>query len=143
MQPITEPFEPATVEDDPLDIVVPYTTPELTRVALRKAAELSLDVPSRIRILRTQQVPYPLQLQQPPVAVEVLQTQTQELARGLRAAEINIVLTRNARQTLLDNLQPGSIVVIASRKRPWQTRQERLKRFCENNGRRVAFVYGN
>jgi hypothetical protein len=35
-----------------LDIVVPYTTPRLTRLALREAQELALKLPSRIRVLR-------------------------------------------------------------------------------------------
>jgi hypothetical protein len=141
MESITEPFETAAVDTDPLDIVVPYTTAELTRLALMKAAELSLDVPSRIRILRTQRVPFPLQLQEPPVAVEVLREQTEKIARGLRAAEIQIFLTRDAEATLLDNLRPESIIVIASYKRRWPTSEERLKKLCERNGRRVALVY--
>ena len=34
-----------------LDIVVPYTTPRLTRLALREAQELALKLPSRIMVL--------------------------------------------------------------------------------------------
>ena len=141
MESITELDEAAAVDTNPLDIVVPYTTSELTRVALAKAAELSLEVPSRIRILRMQRVPFPLQLQNPPVSVEVLREQTEKVARGLRAAEIQIFLTRDAEETLLNNLRPESIVVIATRKRRWPTSEERLKKFCERNGRRVALVY--
>src|SRR5256885_8763897 len=129
------------VETDPLDLVVPFTTPELTRIALRKAAELARGVHSRIRILRLQRVPYPLQLQQPPVAADVLREQTEQIARGLEAAEIQIVLTRDSDLTLLENLRPESIVVIASRRRPWRTRQERLRNFCESHGSRVALLY--
>src|SRR5438477_4676031 len=117
MQSTTEPYKAAGVDIEPLDIVVPYTTPELTRLALQKAAELSLEVPSRIRIVRLQRVPFPLQLQNPPIAVEVLREQTEKIARGLRAAEIEIILTCDAEETLLNNLRPESIVVIASYKR--------------------------
>jgi len=142
MESITKLDEAAAIDTNPLDIVVPYTTPELTRLALKKAAELSLEVPSRIRVVRLQRVPFPLQLQQPPVAVEVLREQTERVAHGLRAAEIQIILTRDAEETLLNNLRPQSIVVIASRKRRWPTAQERLKKLCERRGCRVAFLYG-
>src|SRR5438094_10151913 len=143
MQSTTEPYKAAGVDIEPLDIVVPYTTPELTRLALKQAAEPSLEVPSRIRIVRLQRVPYPLQLQNPPVSVDVLREQTAKIAHGLKASEILIYLTRNAEETLLKTLRPESIVVIASRKRRWPTSQEHLKNFCERHGRRVAFLYSN
>src|SRR5258706_8546422 len=127
MQTITEQFEPVALKTDPLDIVVPYTTAELTRLALMKAAELSLEVPSRIRIVRVQRVPFPLQLQEPPVAVDVLREQTEKVARGLRAAEIDIILARDAEETLLNALTPNSIIVIAGYTRRWPTHEDRLK----------------
>jgi hypothetical protein len=141
MKTITEPFEAVAVETDPLDIVVPYTTAELTRLALMKAAELSLEVPSRIRIIRVQRVPFPLQLQDPPVAVGVLREQTEKVARGLRAAEIDIILARDAEETLLKAVTPNSIIVIAGYKRRWPTHEERLKKFFEHNGCRVAMIH--
>src|SRR5256885_687310 len=88
----------------PLDIVVPYTTPELTRVALRKAAELTADIPSRIRVLRLQRVPFPLPLQQSPVSVEILREQLQKIASDVETAEIAIYLTREPVETLLGSL---------------------------------------
>src|SRR5437879_3654277 len=110
-----------------LDIVVPYTTPRLTRLALREAQELALKLPSRIRVLRMLTVPYPLDLRHPPVALDVLREQTRQVARGIAATEIVLLLTRDAEQTLLKTMSPGSIVVIASEKRWWRTAQERLQ----------------
>jgi hypothetical protein len=124
-----------------LDIVVPYTTPRLTRLALREAEELALKLPSRIRILRMLSVPFPLDLRDPPVALDVIREQTRQVARGIAAAEIVLFLTRDPEGALLKILRPGSIVVIASKKRWWRTAQERLQRICTRHGHQVALVY--
>ena len=141
MRSITENAETTTSESGSLDIVVPYTTKELTRLALRRAEALSAEIRSRIRIVRLQRVPFPLELQQSPIAVDVLREQTQQVALGMPAAEILIFLTRDPADTLLKTLRPGSILVIASKKRWWRTAQERLQRFCARNGHEVAIVY--
>jgi hypothetical protein len=125
MHSITEPFDGVLADTNPLDIVVPYTTPELTRVALNKAEELSWQVPSSIRIVRMQRVPFPLALSQPPVSAQVLREQTREIASGMQVAEIAIYLTREPVETLLSALRPRSILVIASKRRWWRTPQER------------------
>jgi hypothetical protein len=122
-------------------IVVPYTTPQLTRLALREAEELASKLPSRIRVLRMLAVPYPLDLRQPPVALDIVREQTRQVARGIAAAEVVLFLTRDPEETLLKTLRPGSIVVIASKKRWWRTAQERLHRVCERHGHPVALVY--
>jgi hypothetical protein len=124
-----------------LDIVVPYTTPQLTRLALREAEALASKLPSRIRVLRMHAVPFPQELQYPPVALEILREQTRQVARGINASEIVLFLTRDPEETLLKILRPGSIVVIASKRRWWRTAQERLQRICERHGHQVALVY--
>jgi hypothetical protein len=124
-----------------LDIVVPYTTPRLTRLALREAEELAFKLPSRIRLMRMVTVPYPLDLRYPPLALDILSEQTRQVARGVGAAEIVLFLTRDPEQSLLKIMRPGSIVVVASKKRWWRTAQERLQRFCERHGHPVALVY--
>jgi hypothetical protein len=124
-----------------LDIVVPYTTPQLTRVALKRAEELSLELPSRIRVLRMLAVPFPLDLRNPPFSLDILREQTRQVARGIAAAEMVLFLTRDPEGSLLKTLRPGSIVVIASKKRWWRTAQERLQKICERQGHQVALVY--
>lgn len=124
-----------------LDIVVPYTTSRLTRLALREAEELALKLPSKIRLLRMHTVPFPLDLRNPSVALSILREQTRQVARGIPTAEIAVLLTRDPDETLLKTLRPGSIVVIASEKRWWRTAQERLKGICERHGHQVALIY--
>ena len=124
-----------------LDIVVLYTTPRLTKLALTRAEELVLELPARIRIVRMLAVPYPLDLLRPTVSLDLLREQTRQLARGVKSAEIALFLTRDPEVTLLKSLRPGSIVVIASKKRWWRTGQERLERICLGHGHHVALVY--
>jgi hypothetical protein len=124
-----------------LDIVVPYTTPRLTRLALREAEALASKLPSRIRVLRMLAVPFPLDLRYPPFSLDILREQTRQVARGIAAAEILLFLTRNPEQSLLRNMRAGSIVVIASEKRWWRTEEERLERICARRGHQVALVY--
>jgi hypothetical protein len=137
---IREP-ESAGVETALLDIVVPFTTLRLTRLALREAEELALKLPSRIRLLRVHAVPFPQELRYPPVVLEILREQTRRLARGVKVAEIALVLTRGPLESFLKALRPGSIVVIASDKRWWRTAEERLGRICTRHGHQVALVY--
>jgi hypothetical protein len=141
MARIMEQEEGTVTETDPVDIVVPYTTPKLTRLALKKAEELASEIPSRIRVLRMQKVPFPVDLRQPTVSLPILREQTRQVTRGIRTAEITIYLTRDPEETLLKTLRPDSLLVIASHKRPWRTAQERLKRVCTRSGHQVALVY--
>jgi hypothetical protein len=131
----------AVAGTDLLDIVVPFTTPQLTRLALKKAEELASEIPSRIRILRMQRVPFPLDLRHPPVSLSILREQTRQVARGISTAEIVIYLTRDSEETLLKTLLPDSVLVIASHKRLWRTPEERLKKLCTRHGHQVAMVY--
>jgi len=141
MRSTRELLESTATSAEPLDIVVPFTTPQLTRIALTKAADLTAEIPSRIRVLRMQRVPFPLPLDHSPVSVEILREQVRKATSDVAPAEIVIYLTREPVETLLDSLEPRSILVIASKWRPWRTAQERLKRICERQGNHVALVY--
>jgi hypothetical protein len=124
----------AAVETGLLDIVVPYTTPHLTRLALREAQELASKLPSRIRVLRMLTIPFPMNLRTPPIALDILREQTRQVARGLDAAEVILLLTRDPENGLLKMMRPASIVVLASEKRWWWTAQER----CSGSARDTA-----
>jgi hypothetical protein len=141
MPVIVRECESTAAETAPLDIVVPYTTPHLTRLALRKAEEMASAIHCGIRVVRLQAVPFPLDLRNPPVALSILREQTRQVARGIQASEIAVILTRDPEDTLIRTLSPSSIVVIASEKRWWRTAQERLKRICERHGHQVALFY--
>jgi len=47
--------------------VVPFTTPELTRVALDAANQMGSGLRAAVRLIRIQIVPFPMELDQSPV----------------------------------------------------------------------------
>lgn len=122
-----------------LDLVVPFTTPELTRSALEAARRLGVGLDAEIRLLKIQTVPYPLQLEQSPIPTEFLEEQLRHLnPDGWATAEI--VLTRDFHGSLHNTLKAGSVVILAARRRPWRTRVERLASSLRRKGHTVVIV---
>jgi len=58
-----------------LDLVVPFTTPQLTQSALNAANRLGAGLNAEVRLLKVQIVPYPLDLTDSPVPEEFLERQ--------------------------------------------------------------------
>src|SRR5271166_3571034 len=96
-----------------LDIVVPFTTRHLTRAALTAAGRLSVGLQPLIRMVRTQIVPFPLQLESAPVSTAVLRQQFVPLAEEF-GAHLHICFTRDNREGLLHTLTKDTVVVIAA-----------------------------
>src|SRR5580704_5065796 len=106
-----------------LDLVVPFTTPRLTEMALKAAHRLGTGLDSAIRVVKVQVVPFPLDLRFSPVPVDFLAAQMSHLCGD---ASCEIRLARDFEAGLRGTLRYRSMVVLASRKRPWRTRTERL-----------------
>ncbi len=115
-----------------LDLVVPYTTPGLTQAALRAANRLGAGLDSAVRLVKVQVVPFPLDLQHPPVPVEFLEQQLKNLFGEVPCAHLSseIRFAREMEQGLRGTLRFRSLVVLASKRRPWRTRTERLAASC-------------
>jgi hypothetical protein len=111
--------------DRGLDLVVPFTTPALTQTALDSANQLGAGLDSRIRLVKVQVVPFPLDLNQSPVVLDFIREQLRHFRSALEVAP-EILLSREMEPGLRSTLQRDSIVVLAYRKRPWRTREERL-----------------
>ena len=126
-------------EQAELDLVVPITTPDLTRAALSAASQMGAGLGAAVRLVKIQCVPYPLDLDQSPVYIEFLRQQMNSFQSGLPLAG-EIHLAREFEQGLESTLQTNSVVVLASRKRPWQTRNERLAANLQRNGRKVILL---
>src|ERR1700733_7847958 len=58
-----------------LDIVIPFTTPELTRAAIDAANCMGAGLHANLRLVRVQVVPYELELNRPPVFIDFLKEQ--------------------------------------------------------------------
>ena len=120
-----------------LDLVVPFTTPRLTEAALHAASRLSAGLESAIRVVRIQIVPFPLDLNQPPVPVEFLEEQLHSLC-GEVATEI--CFARDFEQGLRRVLRYRSMVVLASKQRPWRSRTQKLAESLKKSGYTVVMV---
>ncbi len=122
-----------------LDLVVPFTTPELTRAALDAANRMGAGLNPTIRLIRVQVVPFPLELDQSPVYIEFLKEQMAQFRSDL-PVDREIRLARNFEDGLLGTLGSDSVVILAAPKRPWTTRNERLARALRRAGHMVVLV---
>jgi hypothetical protein len=123
-----------------LDLVVPFTTPELTRSALNAADRMGGELNASLRLVKVQVVPYPLQIDQPPVYLEFLKNQLDQFRSELPMTN-EVRLSREAETGLLGALKCDSIVVLATRRRPWRTRNERLAAKLRRAGHKVVLIY--
>ena len=121
-----------------LDLVVPFTTPELTRAALKAAERLGAGLHAAIRLLKVQVVPFPMQ--QSPVQLGFLKRQL-EAFRSELPLSARIVLARDYEADLMRALRPDSIVVLASKRRLWRTRNEWLAASLRRAGHRVVTIH--
>src|SRR5579862_4253566 len=122
-----------TQSDGGLDLVVPFTTPKLTQAAIDAANQMGAGLNASIRLVKVQVVPFPMDLNQSPVALDFVREQMEHFRSELETAP-EICLAREEAPALMSTLKPNSVVVIAHRKRPWRTREERLAERLWNAG---------
>jgi hypothetical protein len=122
-----------------LDLVVPFTTPELTRVALDAANRMGGGLNATLRLVKVQVVPFPLDLDQSPVYIDFLKDQLTHFQSELPVAG-EIRLAREFEAGLLGTLGRDSVVILAAPKRPWRTRNERLAASLRRAGHKVVLV---
>jgi hypothetical protein len=124
-----------------LDLVVPFTTPELTRVALKAAERMGEGLHTALRLIKVQVVPYPLDLEQSPVPIDFLKEQLEQFETGLPTTR-EVRLARELKPGLLDALRRDSVVILATRWRPWSTHTERLAGWLRRAGFKVLLISG-
>lgn len=125
-----------------LDLVVPFTTPELTRTALDAANRMGAGLNATLRLVKVQVVPFPLELSQSPVYIEFLKNQLARLHSDLPAAG-EIRLAREFEAGLLGTLGRESVVILATPRRPWTTNNERLAASLRRAGHKVVLLTQN
>jgi hypothetical protein len=122
-----------------LDLVVPFTTPELTRAALDAANRMGAGLNATLRLVKVQVVPFPLDLDQSPVYIDFLKDQMAQFESDLPVAG-EIRLAREFEAGLLATLGRESVVILATPKRPWRTRNEHLAATLRRAGHKVVLV---
>src|SRR5580692_6749417 len=122
-----------------IDLVVPFTTPELTRAALDAANRMGGGLNATLRLVKVQVVPYPLDLNQSPVYIDFLKEQLAQFHSDLPVTG-EIRLTREFEAGLLGTLGRDSVVILATPKRPWKTRNQRLAATLRRGGHKVILM---
>jgi hypothetical protein len=139
-------FEPeslapeATAAESELDLVVPFTDPVMTRAAVRAANRLGEGLGAALRLVRVQLVPFPCDLDQPPIPLDFLREQLRNFRSAL-PMQGEVRLARDFQTGLVTTLRKDSTVILASKKRLWTTRTERLAAALRRAGYRTILVF--
>jgi len=128
-------------EPDHLRINVLFTTPRETQFALRRAAELSVGLNAEILLIVPQIVPFPLDLDNPPVPLDFASQQLRSLVESIDAdLDGHIYLCRDRLQTFLHVLRTNSITVLGMKRRWFFSKAERLARALRRSGHQVIMA---
>ncbi len=125
----------------PIRFVVPFTAPELARVALQHAAELAEKLGGEILLLAVRQVPFQLPLDRPDFQPEVILSHLESLIEGIsQPVRIQLALTRDKKKSLRQLIPSTSVVVIATERRWRKTNEERLAGDLSRAGCTVSLI---
>ena len=122
-----------------IDLVVPFTTPELTKAALEAASRMGAGLNAAIRLVRVQVIPSQLDICQSPVGIHFLKEQLAAVKPEITARR-EVRFARDWKTGLMATLTLDSLVVLAARKRFWRTHNERLADALRRDGYRVVLV---
>jgi hypothetical protein len=136
--------DPGRLEAAPesqFEVTIPYTEPDVTRAVLERAAVLAAGLHVRIRLLAVHAAPYPAPLGCPSAVHAFLVERLVELcAMSPLPADPRIVVARDLFEGFRHAVKPDSIVLLATRKRFWRTREERLARALASYGLNVNLI---
>lgn len=132
--------EPADVTTGVLWVVIPYTTPALTRAALRHAG-VYRDLDVHVSLVDVQVVPFPCPIDQPPIDNEYSRRRLLALSgeSGLPGRAV-VLYTRDWVEGIRRVLEPKSLIVMAAKRRWWLTREEKLARSLSKAGYQVMLL---
>jgi hypothetical protein len=121
-------------------VVIPYITPELTRAALRHAGVCS-DLDVHVSLVDIQVVPFPCPLDQSPIDKEFSERRLSELLteNGLSGTAA-VLYTRDWLEAFKRVLEPRSLVILATKRRWWPTREHKLARTLSKAGHQVMLL---
>ncbi len=135
------PLNAAPCRVEGLQIYVIFTEYARTGYALEAASLMAEDLGATLTLLAAQVVPYPLPLEDPPVAPEFSERRLAAMAgRQSPAAEVRLLFCRDRGDTIRKALAPRSLVVIGEAG-PWRSREERgLARLLRRDGHEVILL---
>ena len=125
-----------------LELVVPYTDPDLARALLHKAVLLTAGLQARIVLVAVHSVPFPADFRCPASTHAFLVNQLTELAAGCPLPVIpQVVLARSRDEGFRYALRRESTVLVGTHRRFWRTSEERLARKLLADGHKVALLH--
>jgi hypothetical protein len=125
----------------PLELVVPYTRPELAAQALAAALEWAHGIDAAVTLMAVHVLPYPSPLECQEGIRKRLEAELTALAGACPVSvRVKLVFARDREEAFLGLLRRQSLVVIGAKDRWWRTREERLARKLAASGHSVAVV---
>jgi hypothetical protein len=124
-----------------LQLVIPYTTSELTRTALDAAPKLARELDAEATLIAVHVVPFPCPLDRPTVDPDCLRRKLLAVAKSA-AIPVRAVLVyaRDWETGFQRVLKPGSLILVATNRRVWRTAEEKLARRLALAGHSVAVL---
>ena len=125
-----------------LELVVPYTDPDLARALLRKAAALTAGLQACISLVAVHAVPFPADFHCPASTHAFLVDQLTALAADC-PLPVNplVVLARSREEGFRYALRRESTVPVGTRRHVWRTSEERLARTLASDGHKVVLLH--
>jgi hypothetical protein len=131
---------PAEVTTGVLSVVIPYTTMEHTQAAIRHVGVCS-DLDVHVTLVDVQVVPFPCPLDQPPIDSKYSRSRLAALFSETSLPGRGVVLyARDWLEGIRRALEPQSLIVMATRRRWWPTREEKLARSLSKAGYQVMLL---
>jgi hypothetical protein len=130
---------PDTAVSKPLEVFIPFANMRSAQASILQAERLCSGLNVSIRVVRVIQVPYPLALDQPAVACATTESQMAALRSSL-PLRIEIWLSREPTQTLLETIPKDALVLLSHAPRFWRTQEEKLACALRKSGRQVLLV---
>jgi hypothetical protein len=125
-----------------LEVVVPYTDPELASALLRKAVVLTVGLQARIALVAVHAVPFPSDFRALGSTHAFLVEQLTELAAECPLpVNPQVVLARSREEGFRYALRPESTVLVGTHRHFWRTSEERLARRLLDDGHKVALLH--
>ncbi len=124
-----------------LEIVVPYTSPEIAARVVERAAALTAGLNVILKFVAVYVAPYPAELRCPAAMERHLTACLNDLAgRTSLPSCVHLVVSRDRVEGFRRVLRPASIVLLGSRRRLWRTREEKLARELTREGHHVSLI---
>jgi len=125
-----------------IELVVPYTDPEMTRAVLARAEALTAGLAARVSLVAVHSMPYPAPFVCPASTHAFLVEQLMDLAGGCRLPVVSqIVMARSRDEGFRYSLKSEATVLVGTRRHFWRTAEERLAKMFAAEGHKVILLH--